>query len=73
MTSPATELLANIAPAQVRAELCRRSFADFVRVFWPVVEPTRASCRASPSMQSAPSCRKPASVVDDGLSLVRRK
>jgi hypothetical protein len=36
-----TELLDAITPDGFRAELCRRSFADFVATFWPDVEPTR--------------------------------
>lgn len=40
--SSVQELLSQINPDQFRAELCRRSFADFVRTFWPAVEPTRA-------------------------------
>lgn len=35
------ELLGSLTRLQLEAELCRRSFADFVRTFWPQVEPAR--------------------------------
>lgn len=36
-TTSADQLLASLEAGALRSELCRRSFADFARTFWPVV------------------------------------